>query len=195
VAADYSSPRAAVASFLRASDEAGLREALVIAPESRREVEAFLGPMIATLALQKAAQAQFGAPAAQYFSKQTDAWIARRAQDVENAPLDVQGDNAAILHLPANEELKHAGADIELHRVNGQWKIDAASMFKVRNTPPATLAARVQLAEAITAETRQMIKDMPKFLSAGDAFQEWWKRSVEAQQRIVRQAATRPEGR
>lgn len=184
VPADYSSPKKAVASFLQATDEKSLRDALVIAPESRASVEAFVGVMVSTIALQKEAEAQFGSAAAQYFSKATDAQLQRRLKVVNDAELTMNGTDAASINLPPDEEARQSGGTIELKKIDGQWKIDAASMFGLAKTPPETTAKRVRMAETLTGVTEQMIKDMPKFLSAGDAYQEYWNRSKEAVTRL-----------
>src|SRR5690349_15705854 len=66
---DLSEPRKALASFMKATDEGAMREAMVVEPASKGVVDAFLGVMVATIAVQKEAQAQYGPAAAPYFSK------------------------------------------------------------------------------------------------------------------------------
>src|ERR1019366_4655168 len=68
---DFSDPKKAASSFLAAvdaHDDAAIRNALIIAPEQKSAVEVFLQLASLKVRLQKAAEKQFGAAAASYFS-------------------------------------------------------------------------------------------------------------------------------
>lgn len=192
-AADYSDPRKTLATFLRANDEKSLREALLIPPEHRPEIDAFLGVMISQLNLQKAAQAQFGTAAAKNFSQATDDLVRRRLATLQAAEVTLRGSDGATIELPADPEVRQRATTMHLKKVDGAWKIDAAAMFGVANTPPEVMASRLKLANALRAVSDQMIKDLPTFLSASDAFQEYWNRSKAAEAQLSGRApATRP---
>jgi hypothetical protein len=191
--ADYSDPKKTLATFLRASDEKSLRESLLITPQHSREIDAFLGVMISQLNLQKAAQAQFGTAAAKYFSQATDDLVRRRLQALQAAQVTLRGTDGATIELPADPEVRQRATTMELKKVDGAWKIDAAAMFGVAGATPEVMASRLKLANALQAVSDQMIKDLPKFLSAGDAFQEYWNRSKAAEAQLSgRTPSTRP---
>jgi hypothetical protein len=189
-AADYSDPRRAVQSFLRAADDAAMRDALLIDPAHRQAIDSFLGVMVATTRLRTAAEAQFGAGAAKYFSAATDAQLDARIKAIDAAPLQVNGDTATLA-IPADEASRQSGGTVIVRKTPGGWKVDAATLLGVTGMAQDKLAARMKLADTITAVTNQMIQDVNarKFASAGDAYQEYWNRTREA---AARQPTTRP---
>ncbi len=178
---DYSEPRKALASFMKAEDEAAMREALIVDPGSKGAEDAFLGVMVATIQVQKEAQAQYGTAAAPYFSKATDAQIQAKLRLVASAPVDVQGDRATV-HLPEDRAARQAATDVKLRKVGSDWRIEAASLFNIEGTPAEVTAQRVKQAEAIRKVSDEMVKEIAarKYPSAGDAYRAYMTRSNEA---------------
>jgi hypothetical protein len=176
--ADYSEPQATVRSFLLATDEASMRAALVITPESERDVEPLLAAMIATTKLQKAAEQQFGKAATEIFAAPTQAIIDARLKMLTKAPVTISGDTATV-SLPRDPQTRSAAATITLIKRDGEWKIDAASMLGVKTASRADNDRHAALARALTDVTDQMIKDIQanKFASATDAYREYANRS------------------
>ncbi len=135
--ADYSEPRAAMKSFLRAQDKAALLDALVIAPADQADVGAFIDVMDQTTKLQKAAQAEFGVGADKYFSDVTGAELAAKIKSIDAADVRIDGDSARVI-LPADEAAKQASSKVKLKKVGPDWKIDAASLFGLGSPAAAT---------------------------------------------------------
>jgi len=179
--ADYSDPRKAVASFMKANDEPAMREAIVVTPASKAAVDAFLGVMVATINLQKEAQAQYGPAAAPYFTKATDAQIQARLKTVATAPMEVHGDRATVA-LPADEAARQSAGTIKLRKVGSDWKIEAETLFGIDVSPADVTARRIKEADAIRGVTDDMIKEIAarKYAAAGDAYQAYFLRSNDA---------------
>ena len=97
-AADYSTPKKAIASFLSAvqsTDEKAIKDALVVAPEHEEAVDAFVKLIMATNKLQKAAETRFGEQADQYFGVNTKQ-MESRLKAIEASEAKMVGDSAII---------------------------------------------------------------------------------------------------
>jgi len=181
VAADYSEPKKAVASFLKAvqsTDRKAIQDAIVVSPDQAAAVDTYLKLIFATNNLEKAAEVKFGDQAEQYFgisAKQLEA----RLKAVDDAPVKTVGDSA-IISLPADETTNQPGGTIVLKKEGNLWKLDAATLFGLNNTKDQTDRS-LALAAKMIPVTDEMTQEIGagKFASAGEAFQEFWSRSLE----------------
>ncbi|MGN6369475.1 MAG: hypothetical protein ACTHN5_14555 [Phycisphaerae bacterium] len=181
--ADYSTPKKAIASFLNAvqsTDEKAINAALVVSPEQQPTVDAYVKLILATNKLEKAAEQRFGGQAEQYFgvnSKQLES----RLKAVEGAEAKRVGDSA-IIEIPADEATKQPGGTVVVKRVDGEWKLDAGTLFKLSDTPKEQTERAVALAKKMVPLTEQMTSEIEagKFASASEAYQAFWQRSLEA---------------
>ncbi len=187
-AADYSTPKKAIESFLNAvqsTDEKAIKAALVVAPEHQDAVDAYVKLILATNKLQKAAEARFGEQADQYFgvnSKQMES----RLKAIEGAEAKMVGDSA-IIEIPADEATKQPGGTVVVKKDGADWKLDAGTLFKLSETPQEQTDRGVAMAKKMAPLTEQMTTEIEggKFASAGEAYQAFWQRSLE----VVKESA------
>ncbi|HEY4329764.1 MAG TPA: hypothetical protein VGN88_08510 [Phycisphaerae bacterium] len=176
VAPDYSTPRDAMKTFLRASfygDIAAMRGALDIPPAHTADVDAYLGTMESSARLQDAAAAIFKSAGVKQFGSSPDL-LSDRLKTVDAIEPAMKGD-VATMDLP--ESQGQAGRTVTFKKSGSDWKIDAVGMFDLE-LPAAKIAERVDLAKKIKAVTDEMAKEVKdkKFPSATDAYQEYWSR-------------------
>ena len=189
---DYSSPPAAVRSFLlayKAQDEEGMRAVLLVPEGGREDAETLLELLSSTNRMVRAFTAAYGAAAS---SRQLGAspalLIEDRLKAVETAEPQIDGSSATI-RIPSDEQEIRRGGTIRLQKTADGWKLDVASVLGLSVDNP-NLAATLRVARALIPVTKSMAADVEKhkFASAQDAAQEFWTRSSAA---IV--SSTRPE--
>jgi hypothetical protein len=197
-AADYSTPKKAIESFLNAvqsTDEKAIKASLVVAPEHQEAVDAYVKLILATNKLQKAAETRFGEQADQYFgvnSKQMES----RLKAIEGAEAKMVGDSA-IIEIPADETTKQPGGTVVVKKDGGDWKLDAGTLFKLSETPQEQTERAVGMAKKMVPLTEQMTTEIEggKFASASEAYQAFWQRSLEAVKETAGAAGTQPAGK
>jgi len=125
--------------------------------------------------------------------KATDAQIQARLKTVTTAEMEIHGDRATVA-LPADEASRQSAALIKLRKVNGDWKIEADSMFGIDTSPAEVTARRVKEAQAIKQVSEDMVKEIAarKYPSAGDAYQAYHIRSNDAVKSLRVPAASQP---
>ncbi len=73
-----------------------------------------------------------------------------------------------------------------LKKIGNEWKLDAGTLFNLANVPQETTAHRTALAAKLTAISEAMSREIAggKFPSAGEAYQEFWNRSLAASKEL-----------
>jgi hypothetical protein len=191
IPADYSTPAAAVKSYLRAlaaNDPAGIHDALV-APEARKEeLEALLSLTIAQGRLQREAKERFKSDGEKVFAgdPRSKPSLAAQLKAVDEAVVEATAD-AATVAMPA--EAGKAGEQIALKKIGSAWKLDAVALYSL---DAEKTAARVALARTLTTVTETTLKEMVtgKFVTASEAYQEYWLRMAAASKGATSAPAT-----
>jgi hypothetical protein len=194
-APDYSDPRKTVAAFLLAlqsTDPAAIKSALVVAPDDAKITDTIINLSVAQSKLRTAAEAKFGDPATQYFGAVTSQ-IDSRLKALQSAPLKITGDSA-ILSIPADETAQQSAGTIILKKIGTAWKLDATTLFNLAAVPPETTRQRIALATQLIAVTDGITADIAagKFPSAGEAYQQFWNRSLAVSRQVDAGTATKP---
>ncbi|HEY2845697.1 MAG TPA: hypothetical protein VGJ09_18700 [Bryobacteraceae bacterium] len=183
-AADFSTPQAAVRSFLlayKSQDQDGMRSALIIPQTDKEDLETLLELLNSTQRMVKAFTTAYGAAAT---SRQLGASPALLVEDrlkaLETAEPQIQRDSATM-RIASDDHAKSAGGTIRLQKTADGWKLDAASVLGLNPENP-NLAASVRVARALIPVTQSVAADIErhKFISAQDAAQEFWTRSSAA---------------
>jgi hypothetical protein len=192
---DYSDPRKTVAAFLLAlqsTDPAAIKSALVIAPDDVKITDTIINLSVAQSKLRTAAEKKFGDPATQYFGA-VSSQIESRLQALQTAPLKITGDSA-LLSVPADETAQQSAGTIILKKIGNAWKLDATTLFNLAAVPPEVTAQRVALAAKLITVTDGITTDITagKFPSAGEAYQEFWNRSLAVSRQIDAGTTTKP---
>jgi hypothetical protein len=165
MAADYSNPRAAVTSFLRAvkeQDDAAIRDALYIPENQRENVEALLDVLSATNRLKKACAAEFGEPATEKaLGKNSGMLLEDRLKAVATADVRMVGTDSATMVIPPDEATHHPGGTVNLRKMEGSWKIDAASLLGLTAANEKT-QGQVELAKRLAKAIDTMAREVAK---------------------------------
>lgn len=197
IPADYSSPAAAVKSYLRAlaaNDAAGIREALLVPEARKEELETLLSLTIAQARLQREAKERFKSDGEKVFAgdARSKPSLAAQLKAVDEAVVEATAD-AATVAMPA--EMGKPSEQIALKKTGSVWKLDAVMLYSL---DAEKTAGRVALARTLTAVTETTLKEMVtgKFVTATEAYQEYWLRmaaaSKAAQTAPASSPATRP---
>jgi len=188
------SPGAALDALLAAvktQDVAAIKKTLFIEAGQEGEVDAFLGLMRATDALQKSATAKFGAEQAKIFGAPTGAQIDARLAVLKDASVKIF-DDTATMTIAGDEKAKVPAGTLTFRKVEGAWQVEAKSLFMLNDSRKSKLAK--VLGELITAVGKEI--DAGKFVTANEAGQSLRERSVAAALAVERAtsqpAATQP---
>ena len=181
---DFSSPIAAIKSFLQASynqldlsqpqDDAAITNTMIIPDAQKNDVNAYLSLTSASAKLERASADIFGAAATSTALHDGGRDVlAARLKYMDSASVTVTGDTATI-QIPEDKTNRIAAGSVVLHRVNGQWKIDAASLFSINNRTPKEISTQTDLLKKVSAITEQVTTDVraKKFTSARDVYAE-----------------------
>ena len=87
-----------------------------------------------------------------------------------------------ITTKPATPATQSASQTLVLKKTEAGWKVDGGSFFNLPGEPADRIASRVALARKLTVVADAVAKDIAagKFFSVGDAYQEYWSRSLQA---------------
>jgi len=186
VTANYSTPKDAVKTFYQAlnkRDFSTLRQSVEIPAAQAANISVLLDTMQATAEMQVAASTKFFAAGDKTFQKPTADELDAQLKSVDDGSVALTG-STATLTLAANPAFNIAAGTVKLIKVGGDWKIDGTSLFKLDSEPAAKVAQRVALAEAMTTIARDVTKKITggTFLTATDAYQDYWTRSQAASQ-------------
>jgi hypothetical protein len=178
---DYSDPRKTVAAFLMAvqsTDAAAIKNAIVVAPGDEKITDTIVGLWVAQAKLRIAAESKFGDAANQYFGT-VSSQIESRLKTLQTAPLKMM-DDSAVLTIPADETAQQSAGTVVLKKVGAAWKLDATTLFNLAAVSKETTDRRVALAGKLIGVTDGVTADIAasKFPSAGEAYQEFWNRSL-----------------
>jgi hypothetical protein len=181
---DFSTPKAAVKSFLQASynqldlsqpqDDAAVANTLLIPDAQKSAVTAILDSTSAQAKLERASADLFGATATlKALHDGGRDVLTARLKSIDSAKATVSGDNAT-LQIPEDTTNRAAAGTVLLRRVNGAWKIDAASLFSLTRRTPEQLTAQTDLLRKITRITNDITADVraKKFSSPSDIYAE-----------------------
>jgi hypothetical protein len=192
--ADYSSPVAALKTFLTAAqqgDFATVRQAMVIPPQRKADIDVFIDAMAASARLQKAAQAFFGPSGATQFGMPSAAQFSRQLKRVDDSQPKVDGDTAT-LEVPADPTSGQQSQTVQLQKVGDAWKVDALAYFRLTENSPESIAERVALTRRISAIADDVAKNITagKYYSSAIAYQDYWNRSMQATKAPAENSAT-----
>jgi copper chaperone CopZ len=172
-------------------DFATMRQAMVIPPERKADIDTFIDAMAASARLQKAAQDNFGPVGAAQFGLPSAAQFARQIKRVDDSLPKIDGD-AATLEVSADPTSGQQDQTVQLKKVGDAWKVDAAAYFHLTGGSPETIAERVALTRQITTIADVVAKNITagKYYSAAIAYQDYWNRSMQATKAPADNAAT-----
>ena len=197
-AVDYSDPRKTVQAFLvavQSTDAATIKRAIVASPEQEPIANTIIALWVAQAKLRIAAEGKYADQAGPYFGT-VNSQIESRLKTLQDAPMKITGESA-ILSIPGDEATQQSAGSVVLKKIGDGWKIDAGSLFNLANVPKETTDQRVALAKKLVTITDGMTTDINagKFPSAGEAYQEFWNRSLAASKQgdAGAGAATRPK--
>ncbi len=185
VAADFSSAPAALKTFYRAlyaRDFKIVRQCINIPAPQQGNINALLDAMQATGEMQVAASNKFRDAGDKAFKKPTPGMLAAQLKAVDNAVPDTNG-NTVTITLTADEANGVSGGPVTLTQVGAEWRIDGVSLFRLDSEPAAKTAERVALAKALTDIAHDVTKKIDggkDYLTATDAYQDFWTRSQNA---------------
>jgi len=181
---DFSTPVTAVKSFLQASfnqldlsqkqDDAAITNTLIIPDAQKTAILANLALTSSSAKLERACADVFGTAAtAKTLGSGARDLLTARLSSIEKAPLTITGDTAT-LQIPADPSTRAAAGSVTLQRSNGEWKIDAASLFSLTGRSPAQLESQTDLLKKITTITDQLTAEVAakKYPSVRDAYAE-----------------------
>ncbi len=180
---DYSDPRKTVAAFLGAvqsTDAQAIKNAIIVAPGDEKIAETLVGLWVAQAKLRSAAEHQFGDGATPYFGA-VASQIQSRLKALQTAPLKVMEDSA-VLTIPADESAQQSSGTLVLKKIGNAWKLDATTLFNLSAVSKEKTDQRVALAAKLIGVTDGIAAEIAagKFPSAGEAYQEFWNRSLAA---------------
>ena len=150
---DLSTPTAAVAAFWRAAragDAGGMKQALEIAEGDRAAVEAYVNLAAGSAGVVKAAEKQFGARDAKVYDELELVPTEGQIKELGQANVVITGEQATVT-------LKAGSRTIELKRIDGGWKIDAASAFGTKAAEEAMDTIN-RLAAAMNENRAQIVR-------------------------------------
>ena len=168
-----------------------MKDAVVTPADQEDAVQTFLAILVSGANLQKTATAQFGSEGTKAFGSAPAAALEARLK-AHTAEIKTTGDSATLL-LPADPANQQAAGAILVKKTGESWKSRRPrSLLGLSSVPAVQNAARLQLAKTLMTINDQVIRDIKagKYLSAADAYQDYWTRS-----RIASTAATAPASR
>lgn len=203
-AKDFSTPSAAVKSYLQASynqldlaqkqDDAAVTDTLILPADAgqKQAAQALLDLTSATAQLEHACADKFGAAVTtRTLGNSGRDLLVARLKTIDEARVTLTGDTATM-QIPEEEipedpatkrpASKQPAGTVILKKIGGDWKIDAASLWGLSAKSADQLKSMTSLTGKLTDATHQVAADVRagKFPSAKDAYNDLHTRIAEA---------------